>query len=121
MAYKNSEDQNRNSSNHYKKNKPAYIERNRRARKEKRQYLQSVKNVPCADCGERYPYYVMDFDHRPGETKLHHPNKLSVNAGWKSIEAEVAKCDVVCANCHRLRTFSHLNSPNPNDTESPRS
>jgi hypothetical protein len=48
----------------------------------------------------------MDFDHRPGETKCFN---LSIAAGqtrlsWEKMEAEIAKCDVVCANCHRERT-----------------
>lgn len=52
-----------------------------------------------------YPSYVMDFDHIKG-TKI---GALSRMAGdgkpLASILAEIAKCDVVCANCHRLRTF----------------
>ena len=75
------------------------VQRNRRA-------IQEAKNVPCADCGRRYPHYVMDFDHRPGEKKSFN---LSIAAGqtrlsWEKIAAEIAKCDVVCANCHRERT-----------------
>jgi hypothetical protein len=48
----------------------------------------------------------MDFDHRPGETKCFN---LAIAAGqtrlsWAKMLAEIAKCDVVCANCHRKRT-----------------
>jgi hypothetical protein len=48
----------------------------------------------------------MDFDHRPGEKKCFN---LSIAASqtrqsWEKMAAEIAKCDVVCANCHRERT-----------------
>lgn len=67
-------------------------------------YIREAKNVPCHDCGERYHYCVMDFDHREGEPKL-----FAVSRGSSSREtliAEIAKCDVVCANCHRVRTWT---------------
>lgn len=65
--------------------------------------MQKAKNVPCADCGKSYPYYVMDFDHVRGTKVLRisamQDRKLEV------LEEEIAKCDVVCANCHRERTY----------------
>ena len=65
--------------------------------------LRALKSKPCMDCGQKYPSYVMDFDHRPGTEK-----KFGLkNMGARSVEtilAEVAKCDLVCANCHRERT-----------------
>lgn len=75
-----------------------------------RQRMQEVKSsTPCTDCGISYPHYVMDFDHRPGEDKLFNlsdvGNRLCSKA---SMEAEMAKCDVVCANCHRVRTYERL-------------
>jgi len=65
-----------------------------------------AKDCPCKDCGERYPPYVLDFDHREGETKLFNIADLGAHC-WMSVEdleTEIAKCDVVCANCHRERT-----------------
>jgi len=65
---------------------------------------------PCVDCGESDPI-VLDFDHRPG-TKKSHRRGVSQLAGWASIatlEAEVAKCDVRCANCHRRKTARETN------------
>lgn len=56
---------------------------------------------PCVDCGESDPL-VLDFDHRDGATK-----KFNVHARQVSLEilmAEIAKCDVRCANCHRRVT-----------------
>lgn len=54
------------------------------------------------DCGNTYDIICMDFDHRPDEKKLG-----SIFSFWKDEEkfwAEVTKCDVICSNCHRLRT-----------------
>ena len=53
-----------------------------------------------------YPYYVMDLDHRDPSTKLYAPAKLITLGSMKKAIEEVAKCDVVCANCHRERTHS---------------
>lgn len=36
----------------------------------KRKFINEVKNIPCADCGVKYPYYVMDFDHIDSKNKL---------------------------------------------------
>ena len=47
----------------------------------------------------------MDFDHRPGEVKKHQLGGMTKTVySWAVIEAEIAKCDLVCANCHRIRT-----------------
>lgn len=65
----------------------------------------SIKEAsPCHDCGNKFPACCMDFDHRPGEGKLDCIGKLVMTAPWTEIEAEIAKCDLVCANCHRIRT-----------------
>lgn len=60
---------------------------------------------PCADCGESDPV-VLDFDHLPGAAKRFEISR-AVNAStrsWPLIESEIAKCEIVCANCHRRRT-----------------
>jgi hypothetical protein len=46
----------------------------------------------------------MDFDHREGEEKAGTIASQVCNWSWEKIKAEVAKCDVVCSNCHRIRT-----------------
>ncbi len=58
------------------------------------------------DCDRTFDPVCMDFDHREGEEKLSAVSAMiaSNRYGWARIEAEIAKCDVVCANCHRLRT-----------------
>lgn len=68
--------------------------------------IREAKDRPCADCGVQYPYYVMQFDHVRGE------KKFNLGGGWnnsiEAIQEEIAKCDVVCANCHAERTYQRI-------------
>lgn len=72
----------------------------------RRKFIWNLKQKPCLDCGRSYPPWVMDFDHRDGETKLYDVSTLwkSRKSSWARLKAEVVKCDVICANCHRQRT-----------------
>jgi hypothetical protein len=58
---------------------------------------------PCVDCGET-DIRVLDFDHRDAKQKRANISRMLRSFSWKTIETEIAKCDVVCANCHRRRT-----------------
>lgn len=94
------------SKDHHKRNKEKYREASLRYRAKYQKIITEKKEVPCHDCGQNYPSYVMDFDHRNGEEKEF--NVSHARAGGKTIEQlleEINKCDVVCANCHRIRTF----------------
>ncbi len=66
--------------------------------------VEDAKDVPCADCGGRHPSYVMDFDHVHGE-KLANVAHL-MTGSLERLLSEMGKCDIVCANCHRLRTMT---------------
>jgi hypothetical protein len=59
----------------------------------------------CADCGYRVHAVALDFDHRPGETKLCGVSRAAKDGRREDAIAEAAKCDVVCANCHRIRSW----------------
>ncbi len=65
----------------------------------------AAKAGPCLDCGGTFHPVVMDLDHRPGEVKVFDPSK-SGGRRAEVVAREVAKCDPVCANCHRIRTFT---------------
>ena len=69
-----------------------------------RAVVDSLKRAPCADCGGVFDPVCMDFDHRPGEMKRANVSYLVKQKSLDAVLAEVAKCDVVCANCHRIRT-----------------
>lgn len=68
------------------------------------QYIRDLKQkTPCMDCKEHFPYYVMDFDHVRGHK---HANVMELipTLSKKKIDEEIAKCEIVCSNCHRIRT-----------------
>ena len=68
-------------------------------------YIQEMKSSsPCLDCKVSYPYYVMDFDHVRGR-KQKNVMELINTLSKKKIDEEIAKCEIVCSNCHRTRTY----------------
>lgn len=69
-----------------------------------RELVREVKSKPCTDCGETFPPEVMDFDHVRG-TKVGDVSQLVFTAGEEAVRDEIAKCEPVCSNCHRLRTL----------------
>lgn len=71
-----------------------------------REIIREAKSVPCTDCGAAYPYYVMQFDHLDAATKEFNIGVIGPTASRSRLLAEIAKCDVVCANCHAERTHS---------------
>jgi hypothetical protein len=102
-----------NSRQHYAANKESYAIRTRRAKLRRREdrtnwLLGYFKMHPCVDCGETDPL-VLDFDHlRDKEFSI---GEVLQDGRWSAILAEIKKCEVVCANCHRRRTArraSHL-------------
>jgi hypothetical protein len=74
-------------------------------RKERRAWLDALKTAtPCTDCGLNFPPCVMHYDHTDPATKEFHISKM-VGGNTKKLLAEIAKCELVCANCHAIRTF----------------
>src|ERR1051326_1741302 len=69
----------------------------------RRALLDSLEATACLDCGGSFPPECMDFDHRPGQAKVRDVGSM-VTSAMETLLAEVAKCDLVCANCHRIRT-----------------
>lgn len=64
-------------------------------------WIGDLKTAPCSDCGRTRPAVAMDFDHRGGKVA-----DISNMWSWRRerVQAELAKCDLVCACCHRVRT-----------------
>lgn len=92
---------------HYESNKKYYVQKARESKKEMRNLIIDTKtDQPCADCKVTYPYYVLDFDHLPGSDKAFTIGESVKRVGKRQMIDEIAKCDIVCANCHRIRTFN---------------
>jgi hypothetical protein len=97
---------------HYAANRQRYITmegKRKRARAEKRMrfLLEFFRTHPCVDCGVDDPL-VLEFDHLGG--KSFNIGSSLPDRNWQSLLDEIGKCDVVCANCHRLRTARRLGS-----------
>ena len=98
----------------YSKRNPGYAAAASRKRyKRRRQLIDRLKAVPCMDCHEYYPPYVMDFDHRPDTVKEFGIGEKIATYSEKRILEEAEKCD--CANCHRMRTFARLKAQQANN------
>ena len=76
----------------------------RHKRQENKLYIDALKDKPCADCGQRFPPVCMDFDHVRGEKQLSVAYLTRTVVSKAAIEKEISKCELVCSNCHRLRT-----------------
>jgi hypothetical protein len=89
---------------YYYQNNPDYFkERARRREQEIKEFVQQQKvGLSCKQCGNE-DIRVLDFHHRDNETK-EVSISLIARKGWRNerILQEIAKCDVLCANCHRI-------------------
>lgn len=85
--------------------KEKHRERVRGGRKKILNFLHEYKqNLGCMDCGEDYPYWMLDFDHVHGEKLFLLSGSWSGGMNMDAILKEIEKCEVVCSNCHRNRT-----------------
>lgn len=122
MAYSHAWQQREYGRLHYQRNKKAYkasaIVNHRRTRENVRMVIADyLADKQCIDCGEGDPI-VLEFDHRDPQTKRFNIG----DAGSRGMSvcrvlAEIAKCDIRCANCHRRKTYRERAS---NATESRR-
>lgn len=88
----------------YAKNRTAELARIRVMREERRTFIDSIKlGRGCTDCGYCEHAVALDFDHVEGK-KVGHIGTLASRVSMTRLLAEIEKCEVVCANCHRVRT-----------------
>lgn len=75
-------------------------------RARRKELVDELKSKPCMDCGGIFPPCVMDFDHRGEDDKIADICTMVTRRGtsMKRLLEEIAKCDLVCSNCHRIRT-----------------
>ncbi|QGH78288.1 HNH endonuclease [Streptomyces phage Tribute] len=90
---------------HYKNNSAKVYDKVKERRHELRDKLWAYKQgKKCVDCSETNPI-VFEFDHL--SDKEHNVSKMVLDGrSWEAILREIQKCEIVCANCHRIRTHS---------------
>lgn len=95
---------------YYERNSDYVKERSALLRQKKQQINKEIadlaKSVPCTDCKIQYPAIAMDFDHISIDKVDNVSNMVAECAPSSQLRAEIAKCEVVCANCHRIRTLN---------------
>ena len=109
MPYARAKDRRTNARKWYAANKDRY----RRWRQKQKVRQQRTRKLiakykeknPCADCRGHFPAAAMDFDHIKSRGKKHKIISKMVSDGYglSRILAEIEKCDLVCATCHRVR------------------
>jgi hypothetical protein len=93
------------SSTWYLKNIDKAKLRSKEGRKRFYTWFYALKDKPCTDCVVKYPYYVMQWDHLPGYEKIGTISNSKVTKNRTKILEEIKKCELVCANCHAVRTW----------------
>jgi len=78
--------------------------RSHEKKQECRDVVADLKKSPCTDCGLRFDPVAMDFDHLPEFEKVANVSELTSRGSMKNLLAELEKCELVCSNCHRVRT-----------------
>lgn len=66
-----------------------------------------LKAHPCIDCGY-YDIRALEFDHINDDKEANVADLVARGYSLERVKKEMDKCEVVCANCHRIRTLSRL-------------
>lgn len=92
------------NSEHY-----AALDRARYARSPATRLTLEARQTPCVDCGSRLPAEIMELDHVRGVKAFGFGGKIRSRT-TEEVTAEIAKCEVRCPNCHRLRHYRERES-----------
>lgn len=109
MASRNLIKRKASSRSYYEANKEYERASARKRMRERRQrtrdwLLEYLKTHPCVDCGET-DLVVLEFDHVKGVKSFQIGDAISKGINLKRVQDEVGKCEVRCANCHRIKTY----------------
>lgn len=105
MPYKDKEQQKLAQQTHYINNLDKYAKSRSDNKARRHKFVQELKEAsPCLDCGIHYPYYVMQFDHRDSKEKAYSISWMLNRFSLDTIKEEIEKCDLVCGNCHAIRS-----------------
>ena len=108
MPTKNKEKQKEYAKKHYLANKEKVKEtahiNNKKAILRNRLFIKDyLKDKCCVDCGNTNPI-VLEFDHIIGVKRKNVSEMITQAYSLKTIKEEISKCEIRCANCHRIVT-----------------
>ena len=99
------------AASHYQRNKARRQAENKRGQAEFVAWYTELKaGKPCADCGVGFHPVAMHWDHLPGQAKTADLSFLARRGNRERVLEEIAKCELVCANCHAIRTYERRDS-----------
>lgn len=107
MTSAKSEARVRHNRRYYEAGGKARVQARKKVHQERNRLLtQSIRNdTPCTDCGLEGEWWKKDFDHVRGEKINNVGSMVDRPVSLATLHAEIVKCEVVCANCHRDRTY----------------
>ena len=112
MPYKDKEKQKAASNAHYEANKAVYKKRayahNKITRNLNRKFVDKYLSIhgKCVDCGYDKHIRALDFYHIIGDKRDNVANLVNGGYSREIIKNEIRKCEIRCANCHRIKTFT---------------
>ncbi len=107
MPYKDKADKAANAKRYYDTHRNDYHYWARKHGDYIKEYVRALKEAsPCVDCGQSYRYWVMHFDHIGTDKVFGISNGRSFSR--ERVQSEIAKCELVCSNCHATRTFKRM-------------
>jgi len=93
---------------HFQKNKKAYVDKALQYKKDnQKRLMEYLKDKECKDC-KNSDIRVFEFDHL--HSKVANISEILKSWSWDKILTEIDKCEIVCCNCHRIRTLTRAES-----------
>lgn len=100
-------------SSYYRENRKRWDSYKTKWRKSFVEWYRSLKNKPCADCNQVFDPVCMDWDYLPQYKKGKAVSTIAQETWNKEkVLEEIKKCELVCSNCHRIRTQKRSQNPN---------
>jgi hypothetical protein len=99
---------------YHKRTRPVRLAQKRKQHARHIAWFRGLKaGKPCADCGGVFHPAAMSWDHLPGSGKTNDVSSLVGRHNRAAVLAEIAKCELVCANCHAVRSFERRGVAQP--------
>jgi hypothetical protein len=93
----------------YEVNYDRHRERTRQGSQAWSAWLRGLKEEPCTDCRQRFHFAAMQYDHTGTDKTLN--VAAMIGCSRERTLVEINKCELVCANCHAVRTWTRRQSP----------